>query len=59
MEKWMEQIKVSTRDGAIFLEQGDDRDDSFSSVSISPDQVEVLCKWLQEAKLEAENMAQP
>ena len=51
MRKSIQQIKVyTTEDGEIHIEQGNDRDGSLSIVTVSPEQIDLLCKWLQEAK---------
>jgi len=52
MEKHMEEVGVKTEDGRILIFQINHGDDSV--IVVSPDQVETLMAWLQEAKAELE-----
>ena len=53
MEKRMKELKVSTTDaGAIELSQFDFSDPDPSPIVIDPEQVDLLVKWLTEAKEE-------
>jgi hypothetical protein len=50
MEKRMEPLTVSTKDGQIWIEQSENGEDC--GVMIAVDQVPILVKWLQEAAAE-------
>jgi hypothetical protein len=50
MNKRMEPIEVTTREGSIFIIQNDGGNETI--ISIAPEQAEVLAKWLQEAAAE-------
>ncbi len=53
MEKHMEEVGVKTEDGNILIFQINHGDDSV--IVVSPDQVDTLVSWLQEAKAEMES----
>jgi hypothetical protein len=50
MEKKMEPLQVSTKDGIIWIEQSSAGEDS--GIAINPEQVPVLIEWLKEAAAE-------
>lgn len=55
MEKRMEAVTVkTTKEGSIVLEQEYVGSDQPCIIAITPDQVDVIIQWLQEAKAELE-----
>jgi hypothetical protein len=51
MEKRMEPLVVSTKDGLVWIEQSGGED---AGIVLSPEQVPTLIKWLKEAAAELE-----
>jgi hypothetical protein len=51
MEKRMEPFIVSTKGGLVWIEKGGAED---AGIAVSPEQVPILVKWLQEAAAELE-----
>ena len=54
MKKEMAAIRVTTDSGMIHISQPDPIDEITPLIIIPPDQVDVIVKWLQEAKAEIE-----
>jgi hypothetical protein len=54
MKKTMEAITIRTAEKEIVIEQEDTSSNEPNIIGISPDQVDVIVKWLQEAKAELE-----
>lgn len=57
MEKKLEPLAVSTRDGMILIEQDAYGTAEDNGVVVSVDQVPILIKWLEEARVELEQGA--
>ena len=56
MKKHMEEVSVQTsEEGKILIVQANAVGDHDDTISLEPDQVDVIVKWLQEAKTELEN----
>jgi len=51
MKKRMEPLEIETHDEYISISQ-DDYGDGVAAIHVSPEQVETLITWLQEAKAE-------
>ena len=51
MDNRMETVAVVTRDGMIWVEQGNHPEDN-AAIMLHPDQVPLLIKWLQQALAE-------
>lgn len=53
MEKRMEAVTVkTTKESTILIEQEDVGSDQPCVIAITPDQVDIIVQWLQEAKAE-------
>jgi len=52
MERRMEPLKVSTKNGLIWIERSGGGEDA--GIAISPEQVPILIKWLKDAAAELE-----
>ena len=57
MKKEMVPSIVETQNGRIFVSHGDDG--PHESICVTVDQVDTLIEWLQEAKAELEQAADP
>ena len=53
MKKRMEEVEVRTEKGAIYIEQPVFGQNDPACILISPEQIDMLVNWLQEAKEEA------
>jgi hypothetical protein len=55
MEKHMEEVSVkTTEEGKILIVQDNPVESRGDTISLEPDQVDVIIQWLQEAKAELE-----
>jgi hypothetical protein len=55
MKRRMERVEVSvSENGKVVIQQDDDHNPEYSgSVELHPDQIDMVCEWLKEARDEA------